>query len=289
MSRVRRPRARLAGAAVAASCLLSLLAGAAWAQAPLAAGAAPPLREGAHLLERWGHAAIFGLVAIDFLGVPVPATTVMIAAAVAAMHGTLSLPAVVLLSFLGVLTGSQLGYAVGRLGGAWALHHLPISEERLAKVDRAYARWGAWIVVVAPYVDGLRQLNAFTAGMLELPWWRFVLANLAGAALWVGGWVGGTYLLDEHLPGLVAAPRALGPLILALAAAALLALLAYLLRGPGPTAPPGGPPSGTPEGRGQRQGEQQDLKPAGQHPEDEQPFRRVGQAGEGAARPDTRA
>jgi membrane protein DedA with SNARE-associated domain len=231
--RIGRPRAaRTVFFVLAALSVVCLAAGAGWAEPGIEAQSARVVHEGSQLLERWGYAALLVAVAADFLGVPMPATTVMVAAAVAAMHGELWLPAVIGLSFLGMVGGSQLGYAAGRFGGAWVLHRLPISEERLATVDRSYARWGAWIVVLAPYIDGLRQLNAFTAGMLELPWWRFALASLAGGALWVGGWVGGTYLVDEHLPGLVPELRAYAPLILALAAATLLAVLVYLLRVP---------------------------------------------------------
>lgn len=284
---------RLALAALAGSCLLALLAGAGWAETSIEAQSAEIVHEGSHLLERWGYAAIFGIVTVDFLGVPVPATSVMVAAAVAAMHGKLWLPTVILLSFLGVIVGSQLGYVAGRFGGAYALHHLPISEERLAKVDRSYARWGIWIVVLAPYIDGLRQLNAFVAGMLELPWWRFAIANLAGSIIWVGGWVGGVYLIDEHLPGIVPALKAMAPLLLAMAAAALITLFIYLFRVPPEPgrkerrAPPSRLPlSRAPERRREGQDEKQDLEPAGQHAEHEQPLRGIGDPGERAARTD---
>jgi membrane protein DedA with SNARE-associated domain len=277
-------------------CLL-VLAGTGWAQTGIEARSAAVVQEGSHLLERWGYAAIFGLVAVDFIGVPVPATTVLVAAAVAAVHGELRLPLVMGLAFAGVVVGSQIGYAIGRHGGAYVLHHLPISEQRLAKVDRGYARWGVWIVVLAPYIDGLRQLNAFTAGLLELPWWRFLAANLLGGALWVGGWVGGVYLIDEHLSGILPVLRGLAPLLLAVAAAALMALLVYLLRVPrkpnGQAAAPPPDPlaagrSSPPEWPRERQDQEQDLEPAGQHPEHEQPFRGIADPGEGAARSDAR-
>ena len=35
----------------------------------------------------------------------------------------------------------------------------------------------------------LRQLNGIVAGALGMSWWRFLLFNAIGAALWVGAWV----------------------------------------------------------------------------------------------------
>ena len=152
-----------------------------------------------------------------------PAVAVMVAATVAAEDGRLSLPAVAALSFAAAVVGGQLGYAVGRRGGRSLLARLPLAPERVARVERAYRRRGAWIVVLAPWSDGLRQLNGLAAGLLGLPWRKFTAASLLGCALWVAGWVGGTLLLDEHLAAVVASVRASGPWLLAAAALSLVA------------------------------------------------------------------
>jgi LPXTG-motif cell wall-anchored protein len=77
--------------------------------------------------------------------------------------------------------------------------------------------------VLAPWSDGLRQLNGLAAGLLGRPWRKFTAASLLGCALWVAGWVGGTLLLDEHLAAVVASVRASGPWLLAAAALSLVA------------------------------------------------------------------
>ena len=44
-------------------------------------------------------------------------------------------------------------------------------------VEARYKRWGLWLVLVAPFLDGVRQLNAFIAGMLGMGWWQFTAAK----------------------------------------------------------------------------------------------------------------
>jgi LPXTG-motif cell wall-anchored protein len=199
---------------------------AAWVEGRLA----EVVRDVEPTLRRWGYPAVAAVVALDLTGIPMPAVAVMVAATVAAKDGRLSLPAVAALSFAAAAVGSQLGYAVGRRAGRPLLARLPLAPERVKRVERAYERWGAWIVVLAPWSDGLRQLNGLTAGLLGLPWRKFTAASLLGCALWMAGWIGGTLLLDEHLAAVVALARAGAPWLLAAAALGLAAAGALLVR-----------------------------------------------------------
>jgi membrane protein DedA with SNARE-associated domain len=182
------------------------------------------------ILERWGYPAIAAFTALDLTGIPVPAVGIMVAATVAADRQELQLELVALLALAGAVAGSQLGYAIGRLGGRPLLARLPLSPERIAKLERTYGRWGTLIVAVAPFWDGLRQLNGITAGLLQLPWWRFTLASTAGSVVLVAFWVGGAWLVDEHLALILPLVRAGKPWLIAAAVLGLAALINHLRR-----------------------------------------------------------
>jgi membrane protein DedA with SNARE-associated domain len=74
-----------------------------------------------------------------------------------------------------------------------------ITPARLERAEKFFARRGNRIVVVARFIDGLRQLNGVIAGITAMPWRAFLLYNAIGAALWVGWWVTVSYLLGTHL------------------------------------------------------------------------------------------
>lgn len=54
------------------------------------------------------------------------------------------------------------------------------------------------MILFARFVVVLRQFNGIVAGTLEMPWWRFVALNAAGAALWTGFWGGLAYMLGKR-------------------------------------------------------------------------------------------
>ena len=154
----------------------------------------------------------------------------MVAATVAADRRELRLELVALLALAGAVAGSQLGYAIGRLGGRPLLARLPLSPERIARLERTYGRWGTLIVAVAPFWDGLRQLNGITAGLLQLSWWRFTLASAAGSALLIAFWVGGAWLVDEHLSLILPLVQAGKLWLIAAAVLGFVALIFHLRR-----------------------------------------------------------
>ena len=200
----------LPGGAVAA-------AEAGWAQAHLAAA----VHEIEPTLRRWGYPAIAGVVALDYVGVPLPADTMLVAATVASTRGDLDLGAVYALAVVAMILGSQAGFALGRWGGRALLERLPIPPAHVAKVEDRYRRWGTWVVLVAPFIDGLRQLNALAAGMLGMGWWRFTAVNAVAALIWAAAWIGAAFLVADHVAGILPSLQTAKPWLYLAALAAL--------------------------------------------------------------------
>ena len=177
-------------------------------------------------LDRYGYGAVALAVGVEGAGIPAPGQTLLMAAAAdAASHPRLNIGWLLLVAFLAAALGNTLGYLIGRLGGRALLKRLRINERHLQRVEAGFARWGAWVIVMARFFDGLRQLNGIAAGILEMPWRRFTRFNLLGAALWVGFWGIGIYFLDEHLGDLAALLHRINPWV----ATATLALVGVLI------------------------------------------------------------
>jgi membrane protein DedA with SNARE-associated domain len=93
----------------------------------------------------------------------------------------------------------------------------------LARTERLFRSWGAGVVVLGPFVEGVRQLNALAAGALNMPWLRFTLCNAAGTILWIGIWGVGSWLLVDKMAGAVAVADHARPWLLGFSAAAVTA------------------------------------------------------------------
>jgi len=140
-------------------------------------------------LNHHGYLAVVGLVLVEDFGVPVPGETVLILAAVYAGAGRLNVMLVALLGFLGAVAGDNIGFAIGHFGGRPLLErygrYIFLNRERIDRATGFFARYGGWIIIVARFIEGLRQANGIIAGVSGIHWAKFLLFNSIGAALWV--------------------------------------------------------------------------------------------------------
>lgn len=166
-------------------------------------------------LDRYGYGAVALAVGLEGVGIPTPGQTLLMAAAAdAATTHKLQIGWLLAAAFLAATVGNTLGYLIGRWGGRALLRRLRVSDRHLERVEAGFARWGGWLIVLARFFDGPRQLNGIAAGILEMPWPRFALFNALGAALWTGTWALGIFYLDENLHGILVVIRQLNPWVL---------------------------------------------------------------------------
>jgi membrane protein DedA with SNARE-associated domain len=73
-----------------------------------------------------------------------------------------------------------------------------LTDARMSAIEGIFARYGSATVLFARFFSILRQLNGIVAGTLGMSWWRFLLFNAVGAALWVAVWVFAATYFTEH-------------------------------------------------------------------------------------------
>jgi membrane protein DedA with SNARE-associated domain len=180
-------------------------------------------------LDQYGYLAVFGGVLLESFGLPLPGETLLIAGAALAAKGNLELVPLLACAWLAAVLGDNIGFAIGRFGGRrLILRHgarIGITASRLDKVENFFRRFGGEVVLVARFFALARQLNGIVAGSVGMVWWRFLLYNGIGAALWVGAWGIGVYLIGERLGTLVPWLHRFGYLALGVAALVLVAAI----------------------------------------------------------------
>jgi membrane protein DedA with SNARE-associated domain len=155
------------------------------------------------LLEQYGYLGVAGLVFLEDFGVPVPGEIMLIAAAVFAGAGQMNIAGVFVVAVLAAVLGDNIGFVVGHFGGRPLAErygrYIFLTPQRLDRAEGFFSRHGGKVVVVARFIDGLRQVNGLLAGIAGMHWPKFLAYNALGAALWVGTWCALGYLAGEHI------------------------------------------------------------------------------------------
>ena len=186
---------------------------------------------GGHLhswIDRYGYEAVFGLVGLESIGVPLPGETALITAALyAATTHRLDIAAVIAVAAAGAIIGDNIGFALGRWGGyrlAYRYGSYIRLDHRRLKIGRyLFRRHGGKVVFIGRFIAVLRTWAAFLAGTNRMSWPRFLFFNATGGITWalvIG-------LAYYYLGSAVSHVR--GPLEIIIAVAAALLVVASLV------------------------------------------------------------
>jgi membrane-associated protein len=175
-----------------------------------------------------GYAAVFALIAIETMGVPVPGETALIAAALLAHDGQMDIGTLVAFAAAAAILGDNVGFLLGRrLGRRVFARPGPFHAHRLRVLEVGepfFARHGPKAVFLGRWVSGLRIASAWLAGLNRMSWPTFLFWNALGGVLWAAS-VGFAVYAVGHVAERVIAIA--GP---AAAAAAVLLAVFWLLR-----------------------------------------------------------
>jgi membrane protein DedA with SNARE-associated domain len=182
------------------------------------------------LLLHYGLIIIMAAVAVEGFGIPAPGQTLLVVGAVLAARGRFDITLLLVSAWFATVIGNLIGYYLGRLGGRKLLGRLPVDPARFERMERLCERHGNKLVLVARFIDGVRQLSNFLVGILEMPPGMFLLMTSLGAALWVGVWGLGAYLLDRNFHAFAMGFSYLSPYTWAATLLVVVSLGAYLFR-----------------------------------------------------------
>lgn len=180
------------------------------------------------LLERYGYAGVFVTVLVEGFGIPAPGQTLLTLGALVAARGKLDIVTLIALAWSATVIGNLIGYAIGRRAGRRLLLAGGVRRKRIRRVEEFVRRFGPAIIVVARFVDGLRQLSSIVAGSMNMPWKSFLASVVLGATLWAGAIGAGAYYLERDFHAIAGFFLHLKPYALIVAIGVLLALLIYL-------------------------------------------------------------
>ena len=135
------------------------------------------------------YLALFGVVAAESSGLPVPGETSLIAVSIlASQHAGISIEVVIAVAALAAIVGDNIGYLLGRHAGRQLLTREGRWMERrrafLVKGEAFFEKHGSRAVFLARWLPGLRVVGSWLAGAHHMRWRTFLLWNALGGIAW---------------------------------------------------------------------------------------------------------
>ena len=155
------------------------------------------------LIGDFTYPGVFLVLLVTGLGVPIPEELPIVIAAMMSRWQVMHWAGALGSCLGGVLAADMLLYGVGRHFGRrileWPTARRILSPEREARVMEAYRRHGLKFVVMARLVMGLRAAAFLTAGLVRVPFLRFLLVDVAAVLVSVPLAFGVAYLVADSV------------------------------------------------------------------------------------------
>ncbi|HMC58855.1 MAG TPA: VTT domain-containing protein [Candidatus Solibacter sp.] len=144
-------------------------------------------------VSQYGAPALFGIVTIAAIGVPLPITLLLIVVGSMIAQGAMNLWWAIAAAGAGSILGDQAGYAIGRWGGPAVIARLSGLLGRRDSLQAMEAKAKAWggpgIFITRWLLSPLGPWINLASGTAGYPWHRFlfwdILGELTGAAVYI--------------------------------------------------------------------------------------------------------
>jgi membrane protein DedA with SNARE-associated domain len=153
------------------------------------------------LAHTYGYWAVFLGIMLENLGIPLPGEAIVLVGGFLAGQGDLGFWGVLGCTVSGAIIGNNFGYWIGVYGG-WPLvlrvsQWFRIEEEKLLGLKDQFSSNASKAVFFGRFVTLLRIFAGPLAGIVEMPYGKFMLYNVLGAVVWASVMVSGAYFAGQ--------------------------------------------------------------------------------------------
>ena len=139
----------------------------------------------------WAGPIMFALAfaeSLAFISLLVPAWGALVAIGALVGAGSLSFWPVWIAGALGAACGDWISYWIGVKLEYSVAHMWPLSRhpDLIPRGEAFVKKWGALAIVIGRFFGPLRAAVPLVAGIFEMPFLRFQIANFSSAFLWAG-------------------------------------------------------------------------------------------------------
>jgi membrane protein DedA with SNARE-associated domain len=141
------------------------------------------------LISQYGYWVVMLFVGVESIGIPVPGETMLLAAAIyAGTTHNLDISLVIAAASVGAVIGDNIGYWFGREFGYELVlrfgRYIHLDQRKMKLGMYLFLKHGGKVVFFGRFVAVLRAFAALLAGINQMDWRRFLVANVAGGVTW---------------------------------------------------------------------------------------------------------
>jgi membrane protein DedA with SNARE-associated domain len=151
----------------------------------------------------YGYFGMFFLLIFGIIGLPVPDEWLLVISGYLAFKNVLGLLPTLAIAALGSAGGLTVSYILGRTSsdymvrkyGSW----FSIDEAKIRRAQRWFHNLGRWVLVIGPFIPGVRNLMGYMAGASKVRLHVFVRFAYLGALISSTTFVSFGYFAGRHV------------------------------------------------------------------------------------------
>ncbi len=152
-------------------------------------------------LTQYGGLALFVLLILGILALPIPEETLMVVAGVLIKNGTLTVYPTLLAAYAGSMCGITLSYLLGKTAGAYLIERFGEKwwiGKHFQQAQQWFDRFGKWALFIGYFIPGVRHFTGFSAGMVKMTYRKFSIFAYGGAVVWVSLFISIGYFFGNY-------------------------------------------------------------------------------------------
>ncbi len=176
------------------------------------------------LIEHYGYAALFFLLWLGIVGLPIPDELVVASGGFVASLGYLDPVYAFLFDYLGVVSGLSIGYFLGRGFGKPILNWLKKKKNMDRYISRSTAliqKYGAFSLCISYLLPVIRHVVPYIVAIGGMKYRRYALFSYTTGLVWTLAFYMVGFLFGKNMELVVAMSRTYGFYLLGLMAAGI--------------------------------------------------------------------
>ena len=140
------------------------------------------------LIMHYGYIAVFFMLMLGIIGLPIPDEFVMVLIGYFTHIGTLSYTLSIIICFTGSLLGMVISYFIGKKAGRPIIDRfgkwIGLKEKRIVRVENWMGKYGSYSIIFGYFVPGIRHITCYFCGVSHMRLRSYILFAGIGAFLW---------------------------------------------------------------------------------------------------------